>query len=41
MVDCLETTHETGILHRDVKPANFVLDDKKKEVFLVDFGLGK
>ena len=41
MVDCLETTHETGILHRDVKPANFVLDDNKKEVFLVDFGLGK
>ncbi|MCA8924266.1 MAG: serine/threonine protein kinase [Planctomycetes bacterium] len=32
--------HEAGVLHRDVKPANFLLDRKGK-LYLTDFGIAK
>lgn len=32
--------HQKGVLHRDVKPANLLLDDRN-EVWVVDFGLAK
>jgi predicted Ser/Thr protein kinase len=35
----LETCHREGILHRDVKPANVLVDTASGRIVLVDFGL--
>jgi casein kinase 1 len=46
MTQCLERLkeiHEKGIIHRDMKPENFVIGYKGKEknIYLIDFGLSK
>ncbi|KAL7413178.1 kinase-like domain-containing protein [Mrakia frigida] len=37
----LRATHARGILHRDVKPANFLFDESDGSGILVDFGLAQ
>lgn len=37
----LEHGHLRGVLHRDIKPGNVLLDKSNGHVFLMDFGLGK
>jgi serine/threonine protein kinase len=38
--EALEHAHQLGVIHRDVKPANLLLDDRG-QVWLTDFGLAQ
>ena len=43
ILDRLEYIHNKNVIHRDIKPDNFVIgkNDDKKVIYIIDFGLAK
>jgi casein kinase II subunit alpha len=39
ILEALEFSHKHGIMHRDVKPLNIVIDHENKDLRLIDWGL--
>ncbi len=41
LLESLAFSHSRGIMHRDVKPSNIIIDPETKEIKLIDWGLSE
>lgn len=41
ILDALQTVHENGIYHLDIKPSNIMIDERRDRAILIDFGASK
>lgn len=39
ILEALDYCHSQGVMHRDVKPLNIIVDHEKKDLRLIDWGL--
>jgi len=39
MLRCIQSVHKCGLIHRDIKPQNFLLSIDNTRVYIVDFGI--
>jgi casein kinase II subunit alpha len=39
LLEALEYSHSHGIMHRDVKPLNIIINPESKDLRLIDWGL--